>query len=173
MLQVAPSLRIEPTEYKSLAEKALQSCGMGPAVWLLVQLHQAHAITFYHLPSLSAGAGAGAGAGAVSNAPAKGSSADPTSVPPTAVKSSPQSPASAATGISKARVQADPGKEGQTWNSPGEGPLGEQPYSTIVLIGTSVDVAIIVVLSWAAQLVQLGVTSEMMQDDNMTFVLGQ
>lgn len=49
----------------------------------------------------------------------------------------------------------------------------ELPYSTVLLIGTSVDVAIIVVLSWAAQLVQLDVTTHMMQDDEITFELGQ
>lgn len=140
---------------------------MGPAVWLLVQLHQAHAIRFYQLPSQSARAGA------VPGTATKGFSADPTSFPPPAISSSPQSPASASAGISKVRVQADAGEEGQPWNKPGEGPLGKQPYSSIMLIGTSVDVAIIVVLSWAAQLVQLDVTSDMIQDDGITFELGQ
>ena len=149
----------------SLAEKALVSCGMGPAVWLLVQLHQAHAFSFYQLPSQSATA--------VADPHAKGSCAGPISSP-TVARTSSRGLASASGDVSKARATKDGAEEvGQVEKSTGEGPLGGQPYSTVMLIGTSVDVAIIVVLSWAAQLVQLGVTSVMMQDDNITFELGE
>ena len=148
----------------NLAEKALVSCGMGPAVWLLVQLHQAHAISFYQLPSQSAPA--------VADPSAKGPSADPIS--PSAAQTSRCGLASASGDVSKVRAAKDGAEEeGQIQKSTGKGALGRQPYSTVMLIGTSVDVAIIVVLSWAAQLVQLGVTSAVMQDDNITFELGE
>lgn len=149
----------------SLAEKVLVSCGMGPAVWLLVQLHQAHAISFYQLPSQSATA--------VIEPGAKGSPTDPTSSP-TAAKPLRRGLDLAPGDVSKARARKDDAQEeGQVQKSPGKGALGEQPYSTVRLIGTSVDVAIIVVLSWAAQVVQLDVTSVMMQDDDITFELGE
>ena len=148
----------------SLAEKALVSCGMAPAVWLLVQLHQAHAISFYQLPSQSATAEADPGA--------EGSSAGPTSSP-TAIKTLPHGQASASGDVRKAMARQDDAEEEcQVQKSPGKGAQGERPYSTVMLMGTSVDVAIMVVLSWAAQLVQLDVTSVMMQDDDITFELG-
>ena len=156
---------IETKEYMSLAEKALVSCGMGPAVWLLVQLHQAHAISFYQLPSQSATA--------VTEPGAKGSSAHLTSSP-TAVKALRRGLALASGDVNKVRARKDDAEEeGPVQKSLRKGALGERPYSTVMLIGTSVDVAIIVVLSWAAQAVQLDMTSVMMQDDDITFELGE
>ncbi|KAL3159478.1 hypothetical protein ABBQ38_009900 [Trebouxia sp. C0009 RCD-2024] len=162
-LQVAPSLRLDTKEHINLAEKALISCGMAPAVWLLVQLHQAHAITFYTLPGHTATA-------SMPHLSAKGSSAEPTSAG-TVSTTLPQVRASAPC---DERVHLGKGEaaEGELEETQGEGTGGQGPYSTITLIGVSVDVAIIVVLSWAAQLAQLASTSVMMQNDDITFELG-
>ena len=165
-LQVTPTLRIEIKEYISLAEKALVSSGMAAAVWLLVQLHQAHAISFYQLPSLTATA--------VPELGVKGASGDPTSAA-SAGRTSPQALITASSDVSKARVHLekdDAEGGGRLHDSPEEGPGGGRSCSTLMLIGVSVDVSIILVLSWAAQLVQLDVTSVMMHNDTITFELG-
>ncbi|KAL3157439.1 hypothetical protein ABBQ32_011909 [Trebouxia sp. C0010 RCD-2024] len=135
---------------------------MAPAVWLLVQLHQAHAITFYSLPGHTATAD-------VPHLSAKGASADPTSAP-AASKTLPQVLASAP---SDERVHLEKGEfvKGDSEETQGERAGGKGPYSIVILTVVSVDVAIIVVLSWAAQLAQLDVTSVMMQSDDITFEL--
>ena len=149
-----------------MAEKALISCGMAPAVWLLVQLHQARAISFYQLP--------GQTATVMPHLSAKGSCAEPTSLP-TAGKTKPHVPASAPSDESKARAHLEKGEteEGHWEESSGDVARGKGPWNTVTLIGVSVDVAIIVVLSWAAQLAQRDVTSVMMQNDDITFELGE
>lgn len=165
-MQAAPSLRLETKEYVSLAEKALTACGMAPAVWLLVQLHQAHAISFYQLPSHTAAV--------MSHPSAKGASAAPTSAL-TVGDRLPGGLAPALSDDSKARVQlkVDKVEAGHWEENRGEAAGGKRTCSTVTLFGVSVDVAIIVVLSWAAQLAQLEATPGMMQNGNITFELGE
>ena len=143
----------------SLAEKALVSCGMVPAVWLLVQLHQAHQLLPASKPVCPS----------CGRPRCDGSSADPISSTHCHQKF-----ALCPGDVSKASTsQDDAEEESQVQKRHGKGPRRERPYSTVMLIGISVDAAIIVVLSWAAQLVQLDVTSVMMQDDDIAFVLGK
>ena len=71
------------------------------------------------------------------------------------------------------RLMDSTAEGGQSQNSPNKDSGFRMPNSTVMLIGVSVDVAIIVVLSWAAQLVQLGVTSTTLDSDNIIFVLGE
>ena len=158
LLQVDPSLKLDAQEYVSLAEKALMSFGMAPAVWLLVQLHQADAIHFYKLPHSTT---------AVADQGSKTSPADPSS------SDTETSKALATSDVFKlARLMDSAADGGHLQSSPKDSSGWKLPCSTVMVFEVTVNVAIIVVLSWAAQLVQREVAPAMLNND-VTFVLGE
>ena len=171
MLQISPAIRIGVGEYIGLAEKALLSLGMAPAVWLLVQLHQTGAITFYKLPSPSITTTSTV-AGQSGEAPSAHLGASPTASKTTLPTL--DSGSSEACKLAGLLGQAATKEAlGQSWDSPNKEAGRAEPFSTVTLNGLSVDIAIVVVLSWAAQLVQIRVALEFMENDDITFVLGE
>ena len=124
-------------EYIQLADKALRLFGTPPTVWLLVQLHQMGCLQLYSLPTNTS----------------DGSSRHGFSSPQKTGKQSVTNTAKLLTGCdgkdcfgSLDNVQG--AQKAEQHNSAG-------PNSTcdsVILGGMSVDLAIVVVLTWAAQL---------------------
>lgn len=158
-LQVAPAMKLEANEYIYLAEKALSLFGMAPTVWLLVQLHTMETIHFYVLPSKA------------SASPTSHSSSTSSMHSP---RASPKLMPGLVTDSTKFRgmVKSDDVTEGGPDQQGGAEAGQVCGVSTVALGGLSTDIAIVVVLSWAAQLAQLLDTAVVIQAASITFVLG-
>ncbi len=160
---------METSEYIYLADKDLSLFGMAPAVWLLVQLHELGILPFYVLPSKTAG-----------NSPVgQGSpgSSQNSSHSPTAVTNFLQSlgrkdlTGSKSLGMHDASCDKGGIAEDQQGMAEAEQLLAS---NVVVLSGLSVDIAIVVVLSWAAQLLELEQACVVIiQASSITFKLGK
>ncbi|DBA86091.1 TPA: hypothetical protein ACH3X1_005611 [Trebouxia sp. C0004] len=161
--QVAPTVKLDINEYTHLAEKALNLFGMAPAVWLLAQLHEIDALRLYSLPSKLN----------ISHVLANETSSAPTE--------SPKAVTEALLGIGSNSFDCN---HSEALNGRGASKQKiERPYSVgagaldaahiVKLIGLSVDIAIVVVLSWAAQLAQLEKACVVIKAESVTFILGK
>lgn len=157
-------MKLDSDEYIYLAEKALNLFGMAPAVLLLAQLHGIGALPLYSLPSKLE----------TPNFLADETPSGPTE-PPKAVAKALQGHGSNSSGSNK-----PPSMYSDRGSTKGE---AEHPYSAdagcldaghvVKLIGLSVDIAIVVVLSWAAQLAQLEEACIVIKAESVTFILGK
>lgn len=158
-------MKLETIEYIYLAEKALSLFGMAPAVWLLVQLHELGATSFYTLPSKHTThiSLASQGSSSTPLSPITHSPRGATKEMPRADSSSQDAGKSSGMGSVKGEVEHHDSAD-VDWL------LASR---TVKLAGLSVDMAIVVVLSWAAQLGQLEEACNVVKDDEITFVLGK
>ena len=161
-LQVAPAMKLEANEYIYLAEKALSLFGMAPAVWLLVQLHTMETIHFYVLPCK---ASASPTSHSSSTSPMHSPRASPKLTPGLVT---PQFDSTKPRGM----VNSDDVTEGGSDQQGGAEAGQVYGVSSVALGGLSTDIAIVVVLSWAAQLAQLLDTAVVIQAASITIVLG-
>ncbi len=163
-LQVAPTVKLDSDEYIYLAEKALNLFGMAPAVWLLAQLHEIGALRLYSLPSKLK----------TPNFLASETPSGPTASPK-AVAEALQGHGSNSSDSSKPPgIYSDRGTSQGKTECPYSADAGSLDVAHIVkLIGLSVDIAIVVVLSWAAQLAQLEEACVVIKAESVTFILGK
>ena len=162
-LQVAPTVKLDSNEYIYLAEKALNLFGMAPAAWLLAQLHAIGALRLYSLPNKLK----------TSNVLANKTPSGPT-VSPTAVTEALQGHGSNSFDCNHSEVHNGRGTGTRETERPSSADAGSLDVAHIVkLIGLSVDIAIVVVLSWAAQLAQLEEACVVIKAESVTFVLGK
>lgn len=162
-LQVAPTVKLDINEYIYLAEKALNLFGMAPAVWLLAQLHEVDALRLYSLPSKLK----------TSNALAKETTSGPTESP-TAVTEALQVHGSNSFDCKHSEAHNGRGATKGKTERPYSADAGSLDVAHIVkLVGLSVDIAIVVVLSWAAQLAHLEEACVVIKAESVTFILGK
>ena len=162
-LQVAPTVKLDSDEYIYLAEKALTLFGMAPAVWLLAELHGIGALRFYSLPSKLK----------TSHVPANKVPSSPTDSP-TAVAEALQGHGSNSFDCKDSEAHNGRGASQGKTEHPYVADAGSLDVAHIVqLVGLSVDIAIVVVLSWAAQLAQLEEACVVIKAETIKFVLGK
>jgi len=162
-LQVAPTVKLDSNEYIYLAEKALSLFGMAPAVWLLAQLHEIGALRLYSLPSKLK----------TSSILANRISSGPTESP-TAVTEALQGLGSNSFDCKHSEAHNGRGAGKGETEHPYVADAGSLDVAHIVkLMGLSVDIAIVVVLSWAAQLAQLEEACIVIKAESVTFILGK
>lgn len=127
---------------------------MAATVWLLVQLHQAEAIHFYRLPSKPP---------PFTHPPNQPASLKPGTPPANMTDNGGN--CDGMHGGSSAAADKEDGKDGDG--------VEVAAVGVIELTGLSVDVGIVVVLSWAAQLASLQDTAVVIKGNSVTFSLGK
>ena len=158
-MQVVPSIRLHPQDCISLIEKALSLFGMAATVWLLVQLHQAEATHFYMLPNKNL---------TNSTNSSKHSANSSTNNSPKQDLTEMQNcnSNSATLEANENAIAGDKGKAAAK-------EIENDAVSTLELTGLSVDMSIVVVLSWAAQLVHLQDAAVVIEADSIRVNLGK
>ncbi|KAA6424588.1 MAG: hypothetical protein FRX49_05797 [Trebouxia sp. A1-2] len=143
--QVAPTVKLDSDDYIYLAEKALNLFGMAPAVWLLAQFHGIGALRLYSLPSKLK----------TSNVFANKTPSGLTESSTAVTEALQGHGSNSFHGKHSEAHNGRGGSQGKT-EHPDVADAGSLDGDHIVeLSGLSVDIAIVVVLSWAAQLAQL------------------
>ena len=158
-------MKLDSDEYIYLAERALNLFGMAPAVRLLAQLHGIGALRLYSLPSKLKTPSVSANK--ILSSPTES---------PTAVIEALQGHGSTSNSFDCKHSEANNGRgasQGKTQHpySANTGSL-DAPH-IVQLNGLSVDIAIVVVLSWAAQLAQLEEACVVIKAESVTFILGK